>query len=214
MHFNFRLEEIKYVKITYKDINNRSFTHRAALKRIDEKEIILCTKYEDSIKISTPQTITLSIVCEEGLYKTKTQLLSYENTEPYFFFVLQRPENLEYQQNREYFRVPAKYSCRYSINGRGEFVSYNATTYDISANGVCINLPNLHISENEDAKLSLFIDGREVSTKVKYVRSEKVNEGYKMSFYFSKIAEQDRDFISQACIKKQLEEKRKRSLNI
>ena len=34
------------------------------------------------------------------------------------------------------------------------------------------------------------------------------DDGYKISFMFKEISENNRDFISQVCIKKQLEEKR------
>lgn len=206
MQFGLNLDEIKYIKILYKDTDGSKIT-KAAIKTINEKQMLACAKFEQGLNIITPQEITLSIVCLDGLYRTKTVLKSIENDEPYTFFMIETPQGLEYQQNREYFRVPLCYKAKYfPKTTEGYFV---VQTVDISANGVTFIIPELVIAD-EDTKFNIIIEGFEIYTKIRYVRSEKIENGYKISFRFTQILESDRDFISQVCIKKQLEEKRNR----
>ncbi len=207
MKFSFKLEEIKYVKLAYKDSEGFVEKTKAAMKDINEKEILVCTKFDDDLDVETPQEIDFSVICIDGLYKTKTILKSVEKDEPYIFFILETPAGMEYQQNREFFRVPVSYDCRYVIELNNEIKEFYCTTADISANGISIILPNHVISENL-SDLTVNIDGIRIATKVKYVRSEKTNDGYRISFSFARISELDRDYISQVCLKKQLEQKR------
>lgn len=209
MKLNINLDDVKYIKIALQDKNAKSITIRSAIKSMDIREIIACSKYETILNVDSPQDVTLSIVCNDGLYRTKTRLKSFEADEPYTFFYLETPQNIEYQQNREYFRVPMVYDCTYTIVLNREPININAKTVDISANGVSILAPQL-ISLDKDVDLALKINGKTINTKSRYVRSEKVAEGYKISFTYKKISESDRDIISQACIKKQLEQKRSR----
>lgn len=208
MKFSFKLEEIKYIKISYKDSEGFIDSFKSAIKEINEKEILACTKFKDNLDIEIPQEVDFSVICNDGIYKTKTILKSLENEDPYMFFTLQTPTGIEYQQNREYFRVPVNYNCIYKIVENHEEKEYSATTADISANGISINLPKHIIPENL-AELTINIDGVQIVTKIRYIRSEKTDDGYRISFMFTRISELDRDFISQVCIKKQLEEKRK-----
>jgi len=78
---------------------------------------------------------------------------------------------------------------------------------DISANGVSIIIPELAFSET-GSDIEIMLNERIIQAKVQYVRSEKLDEGYKVSFTYSNISDADRDFISKVCIKKQLEQKR------
>lgn len=207
MKFKFKLEEIKYVKILYTDINSTPCVTKAGIKKIDDREILACGKFENGLNINTPQEVVLSVICNDGLYRTKTILKSAENEEPYVFFVLETPAGIEYEQNREYFRVPVIYNCVYSVKENNEIKEYPAITSDLSANGVSIFLPNNIVSENI-SELTINIDGLQIITKIKHVRSEKREEGYRLSFFFVNISETDRDYISQICIKKQLEQRR------
>ena len=209
MKFSFKLEDIKYVKITYKNNNGSTETVKAAMKEINEKEILICTKYKENFYIDIPQEIDFSVICNDGIYKTKTILKSSDNQEPYVFIILETPVGIEYQQNREYFRVPVTYNCTYRIYENNENIDYSATVYDISANGVSLMLPEHIISENL-SDLIINFDGIEISLRAKYVRSEKLEKGYKISFSYVNISELDRDFISQICIKKQLEQQKNR----
>lgn len=207
MKFNIKLEEIKYAKLFYKDGLGNSCTKRIAVKAINEREVIACTKFEENLSIDTPQEVSLSIVCNEGLYKTKTILKALDKDEPYLFFVLETPKGIEFEQNREYFRVLAEFNCIYKIILDNEIKDLEAKTIDISANGVSILLPINAVADNF-ADIVMAINGKLVQSRVRYIRTEKLEEGYKLSFTFTKISESDRDYISQVCLQKQIEERR------
>lgn len=209
MKFSFKLDEIKYVKISYKDSEGYVENIKAAIKEINDREILACAKFEDSWDIALPQEVDFSVICIDGLYKTKTILKAVELDEPYVFFVLETPSGIEYQQNREYFRVLSSFNCIYKINFEGKMHEFSAVTADISANGVSILLPN-HVISDKLAELIININGVQIVTNVKYVRSEKLDDKYRISFSFAKLSDLDRDFISQVCIQKQLEQKRNR----
>lgn len=207
MNFNIKLEEIKYVKILYKDYNDSPCITKAGIKKINEKSILACGKLENIADIPTPQNVTLSVVCSDGIYRTKTVLTIVENDDPYTFFELETPQNIQYEQNREYFRVSAEYNCIYKLRENGEEKEYQTKTTDLSANGISIILPNHSITESI-CDLDLIINTKVLKTKIQYIRSEKVEEGYKISFKFINLSENNRDLISQVCIQKQIEERR------
>ena len=207
MRFNLDLKDIKYVKLLYKDDFGDMVTVKAALKNITEREVTICSKFEDGCNIEFPQTVVLSIVCNDGLYKTKARLKSVENDEPYSFFYLETPEGVEYQQNREYFRIREARPCKYIVDNDGDDVELTGETYDISANGISIIVPSLVVSD-APAELNISMIDKDIKTKVAYVRSEKLDNGYKVSFSYLGMSTPDRDYISQFCIKKQLEQKR------
>lgn len=207
MKFNFRLEDIKYIKLLCKDINDNPCIIKGAIKSANDREILACSKFSEGLNINTPQEVSFSVICNDGLYRTKTILKSIENDEPYAFFALETPNGIEYLQNREYFRVSAKYPCKYIIKEKDLIKDFQTETFDISANGVSIFMP-IHIISDTTTKLELLIDNRLIKIDAEYVRSEKIEHGYKMSFSYSKISESDKDFISQVCIKKQLEQRK------
>ena len=206
MRFNLKLEDVKYLKLLYKDASGNPVTSKAAIRRVNDREMLICAKYDENLNLTTPQNVTLSIVCNDGLYRTTTTLKSVSKEEPYTFFVLEPPQGLEYQQNREYFRVVVAYQCWINPSRDSEN-TVETTTHDVSANGVSV-ISNTHFALKDDTIMILNLDGRKIQTSVRFVRSERVNDDYKLSFTFTKISEQDRDFISQALIKKQLEDKR------
>ena len=206
MGFKVKIEDIKYVKICYKTLSSTFCNAKIGIKSMNEKEIIACGKFENSLDIDTPQQINMSIVCNDGLYKTKTNLLSFTNEVPYTFFKIETPQSIEYEQNREYFRVPADFDCIYKIPETSK--EYRAKTVDLSANGISITLPTHEISEN-NVEIYLLINNKKIEIQARYVRSERIKDGYKISFAYQKISESDRDFISQICIQKQLQERRR-----
>lgn len=207
MKFNLDLNSVKYIKLLYMDSNSSPCTIKAALKQVSDKEMLACRKIENGLDIETPQDITLSIICNDGLYRTKTTLRSVENDEPYTFFILSPPQGLEYQQNREFFRVSVSYNCVYTTRSYYETKELKGETVDISANGVSILFP-IHEISVENARVRISINNRLVETAVNFIRSEKVDNGYKFSFAFNKLSKTDQDFISQVCIQKQLEQRR------
>ena len=210
MKFNFNLDDIKYIKILYTNGHSGASTIKAAMKKITAHEITACAKYEEDFIVKTPQDITLSVVCNDGLYRTKTKLKSVETEAPYTFFYMEIPAGMEYQQNREYFRIPANYECAYYVNVDGETRSYTTKTCDISANGVSFELAEPVYSE-DDAEADIMIEEKLIHAKIKYIRNEKTNNGYKVSFRFAEISQADQDYISKICIQKQLEQKRNTS---
>lgn len=211
MKFNLSIDNIKYVKILYANSEGNPVSVKAAIKKIDEKEIITCFKHEDAFNIKSPQQVTLSIICSEGLYRTQTKLKSCYSEPPFVFLKLETPSSLEYQQNREYFRMPVDYNCVYYVNNNNQPAMFTTKTADISANGVSIYLP-VHVFSEEDAEIELMLGEKLISAKIRYVRSERVKDGYKLSFKFTNLSSKDKDYISQICIQKQLEEKRSKKI--
>ena len=207
MKFNFKLEEIKYAKVSYRDKNNEPVTKKIAVKTLTEREILACTRFESGLDINTPQEVVLSFVCNDGIYKTKTILKAVDNDEPYIFFIFQTPEGIEYEQNREYFRVLASFNCIYKIKENDEIREFETNTVDISASGVSIVLPFSTITE-DFSDIVMAINGKLVRARIHFIRSEKFADGYRHSFAYTKISEEDRDYISQVCLQKQLEERR------
>lgn len=211
MKYDFNIKDIKYLKILYTNENNNPVYVKASVKRMDNREITACIKYEENFSIQTPQDITLSIVREEGLYRAQTKLKSYAFNEPYINFYLETPEDFEYRQNREYFRVTADYDCLYHVKNNDQPATFDTKIFDISASGISIILPAPVFSE-EDAEIEILTGERIIKTKVQYIRSEKINNDYKLSFQYTEISDNDRDFISKMCIQKQLEDKRNRNI--
>ena len=207
MKFNLSIENIKYIKILYANAEGNPVSIKAAIKSFDDREMVSCFKHDKELNIKVPQQITLSIICSEGLYRTQTKLKSFSCEEPYTFLFLETPSSLEYQQNREYFRIPAIYNCVYYVKNNNQPATFTTQTVDLSANGVSICLP-VHVFSEEDAEIEMMVEERLVCAKIRYVRSEKVDSGYKLSFTFTDISNRDKDFISQICIKTQLETKR------
>ena len=82
-----------------------------------------------------------------------------------------------------------------------------ATTYDLSANGISIDIETALIPQ-EDASIILEINSKQIKARVRFVRKEQIPGGYRLSFFFANISESDRDLISQFCLKKQFEQKR------
>jgi c-di-GMP-binding flagellar brake protein YcgR len=192
------------MKILCKDSSGENVSIKVAIKRINEKEIISCARYSEKLELINTQEVALDFVCKDGIYKTKTLLKSVEKDEPYVVFILKTPENIEYEQLREFFRIPVKYDCT-CITEDGNSIS--GITTNISANGVCVEFHKTFIF-SKNLKLRISIEKTNIELVAKYIRSDFAENNYKVSFAFTKISEQDRDYISQVCIKKQLEHKR------
>ena len=203
MKFNLNLDNVNYIKIVYKDRNNSTCCTKAAIKFMGDREITACAKFENGLRIETPQEIMLSFVCGNGLYRTQTVLkyISYED--PYVFFILQTPEGLEYQQNREYFRVCMTENVLLSFEGR----TIPCKTYDISATGVCLTLPS-KIEIPENVTIEVLFSNKSIKAKAKFLRFSNEDEQLKASFKFVDLPENEVDIISQKCIQRQLENKR------
>ena len=203
MQFNLSLENIKYTKIVYKDREENTRFIKAAIRSMNENELFACAKFEDGLDIQTPQEVSVSFICENGLYRTNTILKSFQNEEPYVFLFLQVPQGIEYQQNREYFRVKMNENVIVKFNNSVK----TCKLYDISANGV-----RLVLDENttfyENVELNILFDKNNVTAKARYVRTDNDDNILKASFYFTKISDNDVDFIAKKCIQIQLSNRR------
>ena len=203
MKFNLDLDNINYIKIIYKNADDTTACTKAAIKRIGEREIFACAKFEDGLNIKTPQEVFLSFVCVNGLYRTSTTLKFIESEPPYIFFTLKTPEGLEYQQNREYFRIKIEENAILSYGNK----VLPCKTYDISASGVRLTIPE-HLEEVDDVTIDLLFDPKNVRANAKFIREDNEDGILKAAFKFIDLPESSIDIISQKCIQKQLEYKR------
>ena len=208
MKFNLNTENINYVKITYKDKNDFAHCIKAAVRLITEHELLACIKIEEMPDVSTPQEVYIGIACENGLYKAKTILNKIEEEPPYLLFSMKKPEETEYQQKREYFRVKLQEDVSIVYTTNEQETTYSAVTYDISANGVRVELDK-QMDFPEEVRLMLFLPQKTIDVQAKYIRSDDEDQILKASFRFVNIPQSDLDYISQVCLRRQLEERRK-----
>ena len=208
MKFNLNTENINYIKITYKDKNDFAHCIKAAVRLINDYELLACTKIEDKPDINIPQEVNIGIACDDGLYKTKTKLKKVEEEPPYILFSLQKPEEMEYQQKREYFRVKIQENVSILYKVDDNELTYSAITYDISANGVRVELDK-NMAFPQEVRLLLFLPQKTIEVQAKYIRSDEEDQIIKASFQFEDIKQSDLDYISQVCLQKQLSERRK-----
>ena len=204
MNFNLKIEEINYIKFSYKGNDGEEIKDlRAIVKNYNDKTLIAYAKNQNYLSSISPQTTSLSFVCDDGIYKTQCTLKSIEIEEPYIIFIFEKPQNIFHEQNRNFFRIPAIFDCIYEIDEK----EYKTKSIDISANGISLLMPSADIPKTF-SKIVIFLNEKVLHTNVKYIRTEKFNEYYKYSFTFTQISEKDQDFISQFCFQKQLEKRR------
>ena len=202
MKFDLNEAEIKYIKISFTDIKGIKLTSRASIKRMSNREIIACGKFQENCYITTPQKVSVNFVYSNGIYKSNSILKTVENEEPYMFFILETPQEVFFEQNREFFRINT--SCNCICRQKDQF-EFNTKSIDISANGISILTEN---TEKIPDEIIIFINNTPISTKLQHIRTEEYNDKYKMSFTFLNINEKDQNLISQTCIQKQLEQRR------
>ena len=203
MNFSLNLDNIKYVKIVYKDIENNAHLTKAAIRTINDRQIYVCAKQEIPLKVKTPQEVTLSFICENGLYRTKTELIYTEYKEPYTFFTIKTPQGIEYQQNREYFRVHMSEKATIFTSD----TKISCYIYDISASGIRLNLDKKY-DISEKVEIEIDFKDKAIRVKAKFVRFDIDGENIKAAFHFYSMPENIRDIIAQKCIQKQLQDKR------
>lgn len=211
MNFDLTSIKINYLKITYNDKD--SFTHcvKSAVRNITDYEILASTKLNENLNIKTPQEVELSIACDNGLYKAKTELTRVIKEEPYLLFSVRTPKNTEFQQKREFFRVKIKEDANIIFEETKEITQLSVITYDLSANGVRIELDKKY-DFPEKVKIILYLPQRIVETKAKFIRTDNEDNIIKASFQLINTPQSDLDYISQVCLKKQIEERKKNLL--
>ena len=209
MKLNLNIDNVNYIKIVYKDKNDYAHCIKASLKRMDEREILACAKFEESLFIDVPQNVMISIACDNGLYKAVTQLKYIEKEEPYIFFTMSLPDDIEYQQKREYFRVKINENALISYEVEdGKAKSISCETYDLSANGVRLML-DVRYDIPSIVNIKLYLPKKTIDVDAKYIRTDEEDNILKASFSFVDLKDSDLDCISQICFQKQLEARRK-----
>ena len=212
MKFDLNLENTNYIKITYKDKEGFAHCIKSAIKLINDFEIQASAKQENKLNIETPQEVEIGIAFDNCLYKAKSILKRVEQAEEFLIFYIKKPEETEYQQKREFFRVRLQEDANIIFETENESVTkLSALTYDISANGVRIELENKYAFPQR-VRILLFLSEKTIDAKAKYIRTDEDEGVIKASFQFENISESDLDYISQICFKKQLEERRKNFL--
>lgn len=202
MKLNFNLEDITYLKIELK-IGESTQVIKLALKEKLENEFVAIAKKMDITGIHTPQKITIGFVSTEGLYTTTTELRNVVEKDDYTYFYIQNPATLDYQQNREYYRVLAEYDCVYTVYSEDGTESYSAVTHDISAGGVSIIMEENAVSRDECAIVIMMPDG-DIKSHVKFMRCDALEDNYKLSFEYTDLSERDYQRLSEICVRKQL----------
>ena len=207
MEFNITTGDINYVKLVYNDKEDNPHSLKTDVKMMSDRIVVLCAKYEDSLNIPIPQEVSLNIVCENGLYSTSTTLQLLDKQPPYVFFTVRTPQGLSFRQNREYFRVRMDCDVILSYKYKNDTYRLNAKLYDISASGVKIALPE-RINAPQDASLEIYFAERTIKLNAEFLRFDNEDNILKAAFKYIDIPDEAVNFISQKCIKKQLEDRR------
>lgn len=202
MKLSFNLEDIIYLKLEYNN-DGRDEIIKLALKDKVENEFIAVAPKAMVAGVKTPQKVNFDFICHNGIYKTQTMLNSITIEGDYAYLALENPDTLDYQQNREYYRILAEYDCIYTVDDGYETKTYTATTYDISAGGVSIIMSENVISQ-EEMSIIIATPEREVKSHIKFVRCEAYEGDYKLSFEFTDLSERDYKLLSDLCVNKQL----------
>lgn len=207
MNFDFKRANINYVQISYKQADSSLCFFKVGIKEINDKTILVTRKSDKNIKLDTDDVITLNIVCEDGIYKGQSKIKYIKHEPPYMYILLDFPQDLTHQQNREYFRIEEKYKCTCIYKDNGRLMQCDTETIDISANGISLMF-NKKLTPESSVRLILNIKDKVLEIVTRVVRAESFNNYYKLSLAFTKISESDRDYISQICIQKQILERR------
>lgn len=211
MSFDLNLDNISYIKIAYKDRNEFMHCTKAMINNVGEHEIYASSKYNENIKIPAPQNIVISFITDNGIYKANTKLKHIKYKNNYVYYIVATPEELEYMQNREYFRVRMREKAIITYLENEDTQRFVVCeTYDISANGLRVIL-NKNMDFPTNTTITIFLNSKEITIKARYIRNDTEDNIIKASFKYEEISKQDMDYISQQCIKKQLEDRRRKN---
>ena len=203
MKLNFNIDDIKYLRLEYNQ-NEKNISVKLALKEKRENDFVAVLPNDTEFTPHTPQKMALTFVCDDGLYKTFATVKEIFKDETYYNVIIDNPKTLDYQQNREYYRILAEYDCIYTVETADGIESFNAVTYDISAGGVSI-ITTENIVPTRETSLVIFMPDRDLKTHLQFVRCEALeNNEYKLSFVFTDLNERDFQMLSELCVKKQL----------
>jgi len=202
MKLRFDLNDIKYLKLRYIK-NGRIECIKLALKEKVENKFVAIFSKIDVENIATPQEVSIDFICHDGIYKTKATLLSVYNDDDYSHFVIQNPKSLNYQENRNFYRVIAKHDCIYTIDTPNGAKSFDTCTYDLSAGGVSIILSDIAVSK-EEMSILIFLPDRDIRAHLQFVRCEIYGDEYKLAFEFTDLSDRDYETLFNLCLKEQL----------
>lgn len=203
MKLNFNLEDIKYLRLEYNQ-DGKDVSTKLALKEKRENDFIALIPADNTFSIVPPQKMALTFVCDDGLYKTKVTVKDVVKDEDYYYIIIDNPDTLDYQQNREYYRILVEYECIYTVETSDGIESFNAVTYDISAGGVSI-ITTENIVPTRETSLVIFMPERDLKTHLQFVRCEALERGeYKLSFIFTDLTDKDFQMLADLCVKKQI----------
>ena len=208
MKFNIKLERVNYIKIFLNDEQDDSSVIKCGIRKIENKEIIAFTKSNDNLKELVQKPVKVIFVCDDGVYSVKTRVKKIEKAEPYLILIIEEPEEMDFEQKREFFRVQTSIDCVCETSVEGYGAKYLGKILNLSANGVSVLFENYFIV-NKTCEISFTLENKRFTLNASYVRSENYEGGYKIAFSFMKVSESDKDFISRVCLQKQLENKRK-----
>ena len=200
------INKLKSIKISYVAVSGEKLCIVTEFRSCNRGRIVTRIANEKLVSGLTEKTVDVLIVCEEGLYLAQTDIENVRRDDEFTYIYLKTPDLMTRQQNREYFRVNAPFDCTITLIRDGKLCNYNVTTIDISAGGISCLLPeNFKIEQNP--KITIYLD-KFITIEVEYKRTEVIGRFFKYSFKYVNISNKDRDMISQACIKKQLEMRR------
>ncbi len=203
MKLSFNLENIKYLELTCV-VEGKMQVMKLAVKEKLEFDFCAVAPKLGSVYIETPQEVLLKFVCSDGVYKTNTTLKDVVYGEDETSFIINNPKSLDYQQNREYFRILAEHDCVYTVDTEEGVESFDAVTYDISAGGVSI-IVEKGVFSKEESSIIITTPERNIRSHLRFIRCEAYDENYKLSFEFTDLPPSDFQFLSELCVSKQVE---------
>ena len=202
MQLSFNLEDISYLRMEFTDGNIENSV-KLALKEKKENVFVAMAKASDVPHIEVNQKVYIDFIAHDGLYKTQAVLRDVVEEDGYKYFSIENPASLDYQQNREYYRIIAEYDCIYTVDTDYGPESYNAVTYDLSAGGVSI-ITDENVISQEGMSIVICMPERDIKSHLKFIRCEIHEDSYKLSFEFTDLSERDYELLSNLCVTKQL----------
>lgn len=202
MKLSFNLENINYLELTCV-VNGKVQVLKLAVREKREFDFHAVVPNLGSIHVETPQEVMLKFVCRDGVYKTNTVLKDVYEEGDNTSFIIENPKTLDYQQNREYFRILAEYECVYTVDTDNGVESLEAVTYDISAGGVSI-IVDKSVFSTDESSILIMAPERHIRSHLKFVRCEAYDSAYKISFEFTDLSEADFTLLSEMCVDAQL----------
>jgi len=192
-------------------------TFSTRVEEVDETRIVVQPPFVQGSPVSWPPGTRVELEVNrtqqpgQGLYRSVTVVLG-KGSGPLGFVYLQKPEEWQRVQAREFFRVPAMLAVQVRAVGQEEGPWMIGQTRDVSGGG-CLLVLGQPFSVGDTVEIVLSLPEGRVSAKGTVKRSEKVEESggnlWSLGVAFTDIAERDRDVIIRFALKRQIELRRK-----